>query len=165
MEHCVIRRAAPGDEKALAYIHTQSWSWALGKMVPQEVLEAQTDEAQAERLYAMILERGLAQVTLALVDGLPQCMAAWRECQDAPEGTAELVCIHSLKDRVGRGYGSKVLLEVMEEMKKAEYHKVVLWVFEDNVRARGFYEKHGLAPTGECREIFGDRELEYEKVL
>lgn len=87
MEHCVIRRAAPGDEKALAYIHTQSWSWALGKMVPQEVLEAQIDEVQAERLYAMILERGLAQATLALVDGQPQCMAAWRECQDAPEGT------------------------------------------------------------------------------
>lgn len=53
----------------------------------------------------------------------------------------------------------------MEEMKKKEYHKVVLWVFEDNARARGFYEKHGFAPTGECREIFGGRELEYEKVL
>ena len=75
------------------------------------------------------------------------------------------MCIHSLKDRGGRGHGSKVLLEVMEEMKKKEYHKVVLWVFEDNARARGFYEKHGFAPTGECREIFGGRELEYEKVL
>lgn len=165
MERCMIRRTGPGDEKALACIHTQSWSWALGKIVPQEVLEAQTDEVQAERLYTMILERGMAQVTLALVDGQPQCMAAWRGSQDAREGTAELVCIHSLKDKVGRGYGSKVLLELMEEMKKAEYHKVVLWVFEDNARARGFYEKHGFAPTEECREIFGGRELGYERAL
>lgn len=165
MEHCMIRRAGPGDEKVLACIHTQSWSWALGEMVPREVLESQTDEAQAERLYAMILGRGLSQITLALVDGQPQCMAAWRGCQDATEGMAELVCIHSIKDKVGRGYGSKVLLEVLEEMKKAEYHKVVLWVFEDNVRARGFYEKHCFAFTGERREIFGGKELEYEKAL
>lgn len=45
--------------------------------------------------------------------------------------------------------------------------RVFLWVFQENRRARRFYEKYGFAPGGECRVgRSGDAvETRYEKQL
>lgn len=41
-----------------------------------------------------------------------------------------------------------MMRHVLGEMKKAGYVKVVLWVFEKNLRARAFYEKQEFVQAG-----------------
>ena len=48
---------------------------------------------------------------------------------------------------------------------KAGYLKVMLWVFEDNVRARRFYETIGFTASGKVKTNIGAVEVCYEKTL
>ena len=45
---------------------------------------------------------------------------------------------------MGKGYGSKVLEVVMNELENQGFTEVFLWVLEENTTARQFYEKHGF---------------------
>lgn len=77
---------------------------------------------------------------------------------------AELICIHSLKEKWHQGYGTLMMRHVLGEMKKAGYVKVVLWVFEKNLRARAFYEKQEFVQAGR-RQINEISEIMYLKNL
>ena len=46
------------------------------------------------------------------------------------------------------GYGRRLLNKCMEELKQYGFSKVLLWVLEDNHRARKFYEKNGFVYSG-----------------
>lgn len=45
-------------------------------------------------------------------------------------GYAELICIHSLQDNWRKGYGSKMMEQILSDMEKAGYAHALLWVFE-----------------------------------
>ena len=63
------------------------------------------------------------------------------------------------------GYGSKMMDVVLYDIAKAGYSKVMLLVFEDNVRARRFYEKLGFTASGKVKTKIGAVEVCYEKTL
>ena len=46
----------------------------------------------------------------------------------------------------------KILERAVEELHKRGFQKVLLWVLEENARARHFYEKHGFVCSGDARE-------------
>ena len=52
--------------------------------------------------------------------------------------------------------------QVWQDISDAGYAKVMLWVFEENVRARSFYEKHGFVVNGKETKSFGATEVCYE---
>ena len=54
---------------------------------------------------------------------------------------------------------------VLAEIKKAGYPEVILWVFEDNIRARRLYEKWGFVLSEEKKDSCGVMELMYLKRL
>ena len=62
---------------------------------------------------------------------------AW---QQTGEG-AELVAIHTLPESHGTGLGAALLTEALNQIGS---QPVFLWAFEENARARRFYEKHGF---------------------
>ena len=80
-------------------------------------------------------------------------------------GYAELICIHSLQDQWRKGYGSRMMETVLRDIKEAGYRKVMLWVFEENARARRFYEAHGFATGGKAKPDMMPVEICYEKSL
>lgn len=53
----------------------------------------------------------------------------------------------------------------LEEISKAGYTRVILWVFEKNISARKFYEKHGFNVTNRRKESFNSVEIMYIKEL
>ena len=71
------------------------------------------------------------------------------------DGYAELICIHSLEDNWGRGYGSMMMEHILKDISAAGFDKVMLWVFEENTRARRFYEKHGFIKKDKTK-MFGN---------
>lgn len=76
-----------------------------------------------------------------------------------------LICIHSLPSRWGKGHGSRLLEEILRQMRQARYRTAVLWVFEGNIRARKFYEKHGFTAAGQQKNELGSPEMLYQKRL
>lgn len=161
-----IRNAAPDDAGVLAYIQTQSWNAAFADILSSEDLRRFTDSSRIEAMYSRVLREPTIYTRIEYVDGRPHCIAVWgRNRGSMGETVAELICIHSLKDNWHQGCGSAMMAYILAEIKAAGFSDVILWVFEKNVRARKFYEKHGFCPTDQTQNSFGAAERMYKKEL
>lgn len=166
MSKIEIRKAGSGDEKILAYIQTESWKAAFGDILSKEMLIRCTNIEKAEKMYEGILKNPDIHMLIEYVDEKPHCIAAWSlNRNDLGIDVAELICIHSLCDNWHKGYGSVMMYYALEEMRKAGYIEVILWVFEKNTSARKFYEKHGFSLTEKRQEAVGEIEVMYLKTL
>jgi len=57
-------------------------------------------------------------------------------------------------------YGEIVSDRAVEELERRGFEKILLWVLEDNGRARRFYEKHGFVCSKKCKdERLGGKKL------
>ena len=164
MDSIELRKAELGDEKTLAYIQTESWKAAFSEILSAEELERSTDIQKAEEMYKNVLSRGFVELVIEYVGGKPHCIAGWsRNRNDLGDSTAELICIHSLRDKWHQGYGSVMMRHVLGEIEKAGFSEVILWVFEKNVSARRFYEKHGFVLSEMKNQSHGAVEVMYSK--
>jgi len=63
----------------------------------------------------------------------------------------EIWAIYLIEKFRGAGHGKIMLDFAIDELKKANREKIYLWVFEENVKARRFYEKNNLHFDGTKR--------------
>ncbi len=161
-----IRKAVLGDEKITAHIQAESWKSGFGSIISAEEMEKHTNIARIEEMHANVLENHIAEGLILTVDDRPHGIVFWSKAREEEDkGRAELICIHSLVDNWGKGYGSMMMERVLAEVKKAGYPEIILWVFEDNIRARRLYEKWGFVLSEEKKETCGAIELMYLKRL
>lgn len=74
------------------------------------------------------------------------CESRWEQYH----GYGEIVSIYFLPEYIGKGHGQALLNRCVEELNGKGYKNILLWVLEDNQRARRFYEKNGFT----CSEVF-----------
>lgn len=161
-----IRKAKLGDEKILAYIQAESWKSAFADIISGENMERYTDIVKTEAMYENVLKSGYAEVSILEINGKPHCVAAWSKARNPQfSDCAEIICIHSLCDNWGQGYGSMMMNHIIDEIKKSGYNSVLLWVFEKNTRAREFYKKHGFELTNNTQISYDAVEVMYRKEL
>lgn len=164
MDNIIIRKAVPGDEVVLAEIHTESWKAGFGDILFREELEKATDFQRVAGNYRNVLQREDSNMAIALVDEKPHCFAAWGKNRwGLGDAVGELICIHSLPDNWGKGYGSVMMRYVLDQLRQQRYESVALWVFETNNRARRVYEKHGFVLTDQKKKTWSVPELLYVK--
>ncbi|MBQ6487828.1 MAG: GNAT family N-acetyltransferase [Solobacterium sp.] len=160
----IIRKVRQGDADTLAYIQTESWKAAFSDILDAETLRKCTNIDRAAAMYQNLLIENKGNGYILLADGKPHCIAYWDAARDAEfAGKAELICIHSLPDNWHKGYGSQMMDRVLEDIMKAGYSEVVLWVFRDNKRARAFYEAKGFSFTNISKPAFDTEEVLYSK--
>lgn len=58
-----------------------------------------------------------------------------------------------------------MLEQVLDDVKKAGYSKIMLQVFEENERAIKFYKAHGFAASGRKQPALGAVEEMYQKEM
>ena len=161
-----IRRAAAGDETSLAYIQTESWKTAFAPIIPAELLGKSTQLERTTEMYRKLLEAHRGNGYMLELDGKPHCIAWWDTARDKDmAGCAELICIHSLQENWHKGYGSRMMERVLDDAKSAGYTKILLWVFDSNMRAIRFYEAHGFVAAGQKQPAFGAVEEMYIREL
>ena len=161
-----IERVKLGDETALAYIQTESWKAGFKNILRTDVLQRCTQIDKVTAMYRRLLEQNIGNGYLLKVEGNPHCIAWWDATREKNmPGYAELICIHSLQDKWRKGYGSKMMNAVLQDISTAGFSKVMLWVFEDNKRARRFYEAHGFTTCGKMKLNMESIEICYEKNL
>lgn len=76
------------------------------------------------------------------------------------DGFGEIVAIYFLPEYMGKGYGKELLRVAIRQLKKLGFQEIFLWVLEDNLRARRFYEKEGFSFSGNYQEdMIGGKKL------
>ncbi len=139
------------DPLEISKIYESSWQSAYKGMIPQDYL----DSIPAGQWADGISKAGLNSLVLIergrMIGTASFSQSRWEKYSDY----GEVVSIYFLPDCIGKGYGRLLLHKCIEELKKCGFIKVLLWVLEDNHRARKFYEKNGFL----CSGVFMDADI------
>jgi ribosomal protein S18 acetylase RimI-like enzyme len=171
----LVRRATAADVCGLARVNVEAWRHAYRGIVPDAVLDG-LDVARREqgwaRWVAMPAPDAVFVATNDTDDVVAYCaVCAVREAEDAHPTlpTGELVAIYAHPSVLGTGAGHAVHEAGVAALAAAGFRHAVLWVFEDNPRARAFYERHGWTSDGVQQEFeVGDArplEVRYSRSL
>lgn len=164
-----IRYADISDAKTLAEIHSKSWKVAYKGIVPNEILEKITAEKR-QIYFEKALTEGWEEDAIIFKDNEAVGLICIGKCRDTdkPGAYGEIWGIYLLPEYWKMGIGSELINWGINELKKRNYNKVILWVLEENISARKFYEKIGFKHDGTVKEItIGKKlsEFRYEKVI
>ena len=161
-----IRKVKVDHANTLAFIQTESWKSAFNRILSKEDLDRYTDVNRAITLYSKLLNENIGNGFILTIDENPHCIAYWDKTRnDEMEGYSEIICIHSLCDNWGKGYGTEMINHILSDIKNSGFNKVMLWVFKENHRARKFYEKHGFVLTEKSKNFSNAIEVMYCKDL
>jgi ribosomal protein S18 acetylase RimI-like enzyme len=143
----LVRRARLEDAPAIADVHVRTWQAAYEHVFGAERLAA-IDLAGRERLARRFIDGDEFDVFLAEdVEGVAGFVASGPP--DAEDETRrELYAIYVLPRAWGSGAAGKLMGAALEAMRVRGEPAAVLWVLEDNPRARRFYEREGWTAEG-----------------
>lgn len=149
-----VREATYEDMALASRIMVTSFRKAFADFVSPETMDICTNPNNCLCLLESIYQEGKVHFLM----GDDQGFLCWQET----ETDAEIVAIHSLPESWGTGLGHAMLSEALKQISK---RPVYLWAFQDNTRARRFYEKHGFHWDGSERVSEFDNALEVRYVL
>ncbi len=137
------------DSKDIAGIVICSWRAAYKDIISPEVMLEKTDINNRTELFSGIISEGIQNVYIISDDQKPCGFCTSNKCGDEDLPNAyEIIAFYFLPEYWGRGYAKQAMDYVLENIRKSGYKKVSLWTFEDNLRARRFYEKSGFVFDG-----------------
>jgi ribosomal protein S18 acetylase RimI-like enzyme len=144
-----VRRARLEDARAIAQVHAETWREAYEHVFGAERLASVTVDARLAQ-WERILAAGQSDVFVAATDGIVGFVSTG-DSRDA-DAEAELFAIYVLPEAWGSGAGAALMRAGIEAMRLRASGDAVLWVLDDNPRARRFYEREGWALDGERKE-------------
>jgi len=146
-----VRRAGPDDAAAIADVHVRTWRSAYEHVFGAERLAGVTVE-QRLPMWRQILNDP-SQTALVVEDETGR-IVGW--CTVAPSRDAdadgELWGIYVLPEAWGTGAGTALMVAGTDVLCELGYREAILWVLEDNPRARRFYEREGWTLDGLRKE-------------
>lgn len=149
-----IRQAYIEDTPAIAHIINASWRAAYADIVPQDALDALSDETKQAQLAAGLERYPEMRYYLLEADGVPvgaSCLHPARE--EDLQSTAEFSFFYLLPQYWRGGYGTRLLAHIEREAKTRGYPCLCCWTLEENARAIAFYEKNGYHHDGARQEV------------
>lgn len=139
-----LRSMTADDAAEVSWLYVRSWQAGYRGLLPQEFLESLRQDrwlhSFAGQAGSFVLTDG--GVIVGHLNARPAAdpkMARW----------GELHTLYVLPEYWGRGCGGLLLERGVEWLRGQGLSPVYLWALETNTRARGFYEKHGFAPTAD----------------
>ena len=147
-----IRHITENDDiDAVREIYEKSWKFAYKDIVPMEWMESRPKD----KWGGNILHNGRTEIGAfdgdRIVGTASFGLSRWKEFSSC----GEIVTIYLLPEYIGKGIGSQLIKRCIEELELLGFTSILLWVLEDNIRARLFYESHGFVKT----EHYMDDEL------
>ncbi len=174
----MIRPAARTDADGITDVQVASWRAGYAHVFPDSVLfAADFDDSRRTfwRNWRFAPGHRIAVAALPADDGGERIVgfASYgpeRERARGFTGRGEVWAFYLLPDTWGSGVADALIRHVETRLLAEGFDTAVLWVLDDNPRARRFYERHGWAATGIAADF--DRycevrvpEVEYRKPL
>jgi ribosomal protein S18 acetylase RimI-like enzyme len=144
-----VRRARLEDARAIAGVHAQTWREAYEHVFGAGRLAGVSLEARLGQ-WERILTSGQSDVFVAADEGIVGFVSTG-DSRDA-DADAELYAIYVLPRAWGSGAGAELMRAGLAAMRAGTSGDAILWVLEDNPRARRFYEREGWELDGERKE-------------
>jgi len=158
-----IRYAHNSDAKVLGEIHARSWKVAYKNIVPDSILDNISADNRQKFFEKALLEK-FEEDALIYVDNKAVGLMAIGKCRDKDQDITcgEIWGIYLLPEYWNKGIGTYFINWGLNELKSRNYRKVTLWVLEENLNARKFYENIGFRHDGTVQEIvIGKKLYEY----
>ncbi len=146
-----IRYITPVDDRAaVSRVYEESWKFAYKDIIPQGYLDS-IPEGQ----WASGIDRpGWKNLVCIDHDRIVGTSSIGKSRFEQFRDWGEVISIYLLPEYIGKAYGRHLMEFAVSELKKQGYEKIFLWVLEENVRARRFYERFGFSLTD---DFFDDK--------
>jgi GNAT superfamily N-acetyltransferase len=151
-----IRAAARTDADGITDVQVASWRAGYAHVFPESVLHADDFDSSRRtfwRGWRFAPGHRIAVATLPADDGGERIVgfASYgpeRERARGFTGRGEVWAFYLHPDTWGSGLADSLIRHVETRLLAEGFDTAVLWVLDDNPRARRFYERHGWATTG-----------------
>ena len=152
-----IRYIVPTDDRmAISNIYEESWKCAYKGIIPQDYLDSIPKGCWSSSVDNPDWKTLICIVNGRMVGACSFCKSRFEQFHD----WGEIISIYLLPNYVGKGYGKALMKSALSELKMKGYEKIFLWVLEQNVRGRCFYEQLGFSPTDDfINDNIGGKEL------
>ncbi len=169
-----VRYGSAEDAEAISRVRRDAWRVAYAGIISAGIIEMATGVPDTDRERALFVSRpwrrtlvaeqapsapapSAAPVTEVVgyasfgperdVDGAPLPERAGRDGSPRPR-CAELYALYVTPAWWSTGAGRDLMRRVLEETRAGGYPRIILWVLEQNARARQFYERSGFRLDG-----------------
>lgn len=139
------------DPLEISEIYEQSWKFAYKGIIPQSFLDSIPHGKWVKHLGREEMRSLVIDEDGKLTGTASFCASRWENFK----GYGELVSIYLLPKYIGSGRGAALISEALKGIAEAGFKKAVLWVLEDNRRARRFYEKNGFL----CTDVYLENDI------
>jgi ribosomal protein S18 acetylase RimI-like enzyme len=157
---CYIRYANINDSKILGYIHSQSWKTAYKSIIPDLILDNMSAEKRG-KYFEKVLSDKIEEDVLIFKGDESVGFMTFGKCRDVDSDSSfgEIWGIYLLSNYWNQGIGTELIKWGTEELKNRGFYKISLWVLEENVNARRFYEQIGFQHDGTVKKLNIGKEL------
>ncbi|MEU6295233.1 GNAT family N-acetyltransferase [Streptomyces erythrochromogenes] len=169
-----VREMEEADIEAVSAVRVRGWQAAYAGVVPQGYLDAMTveDDADRRRQWFRSPDRESADL-VAVAEHGPVGWVCFGPARGEVSGAAgrvgEVYALYVAPDLIGTGIGRGLLGEAHAALKGRGFEASALWVLQDNLRARRFYERAGYLADGATQDdVYDDvtlREFRYRRGL
>lgn len=143
-----VRKAVKSDSLDLANIIVESWKSAYSEIIPKDEIAKFLDKERRQRQF----ERFIEDEEIILIGSVNEIACglvfANKDNDQGLEDCGSIYSIYLLEEYWGKGLSEKLMDSALNILKDQGCKKVSLWVYEDNTRARKFYEKCGFIYDG-----------------
>ncbi len=171
MTEVSIRYAAPGDAEGIGQVHVSAWQWAYRGLIPEEYLN-ELDPSRRAVNWERVLGGDQSSWPIVAVHQnqiVGFCHAARSRDDDAAPLVGEVTAIYLMKEIIGTEVGWRLWQAALSHLADLGCKEVTVWVLEDNIRGRRFYERVGLMLDGamksDDRRGFHVKEVRYRGAI
>ena len=138
-----IRPLSPADDFTTAgRVLELSWKHSYQNVLPKSYLDRLTPER-----FTMAMRAEPEKTLVLFEDGVPAGVCMLGFSRHRP-GYGEVIGLYVLPEKMGQGYGRKLLEAAVDTFRQEGCEAVCLWVFSQNENAIGFYQHSGFRQTG-----------------
>ena len=181
-----VRYGSAEDAEAISRVRRDAWRTAYVGIITDEIIERATSVPTLAASKPLFVSRPWRRTLVAEhtpvteiigyasfgperdVDGAPLPERTGRDGRRRPRCARELLSLSVTPARWSTGAGRDLMLRVLEETWAGGYPRIILWVLQENARARQFYERSGFRPDGRSYQpdwLGGVTELCYARDL
>lgn len=154
-----IRAAMPDDADQVARILVDTWRAAYRHIFPAGFLAGLSYDERAQRWRVRLGKSGPQEFTLVAEDDtgvLVGLINGGPERDGTPGYDGEIYAVYVLPVHYRRGIGRQLMAAGTQQLQARGFHTAMLWVLEENGRARAFYEALGGEVIGRKSVVIGE---------
>lgn len=148
-----IRAPTLDDAHCIATVHVAAWRGGYTGVFPDSLLDTLSVDKRSE-MWASAIQAGSPAVLVAECGAKIVGFIAFGKSRDAgaAEADKEIWAINLAPAHWSKGIGRALMLAARDALLKTECSSLSLWVVEQNLRARRFYEALGLRVVEDSRK-------------